>query len=106
VTSPAGTPTLSVATDQPTYNVGDAITVTVTYADSTVTSTTLTVTANFTDQAGNAASATTTAQVNTSQTGAMDGTVTDSFGGTYTESSNDQVGTAVFTGTVGTPPAG
>lgn len=104
MTTPAQ-PTLSVAADQASYNVGDPITVTVSYADSTVASVTLTITASFTDQQGNAATAETTAQVNTSQSGSMDGTVTDSFGDTYTESSNDGVGTAVFTSTVGTPPA-
>ena len=106
MTTPAGQPTLSVAADQPSYNPGDPIVVTVSYADSTVTSATLTITASFTDQQGNSASAETTAQVNTSTTGSMDGSVTDSFGGTYTEASNAGVGTAVFNGTVGTPPAG
>ena len=99
-------PTLSLATDQAAYNVGDALTVTVSYADSSVEQVTLTITAEFTDAQGNSATAETTALVNTSASGAMDGSVTDSFGGTYTEQSNDGVGTAVFTGTVGTPPAG
>lgn len=104
MTTPA-TPTLSLATDKQVYNVNDPITVTATYDDATATQVELVISGTATDAAGNSVDASVSVPVNTSQPGPMNVDVTDSFGDAYSQVSNDNVGTAVFSGTVGTPPA-
>jgi carbon monoxide dehydrogenase subunit G len=106
MSTPAALPTLVVTTDKSSYNVGDTITVNVAYADAASAATPLTITVTGSDAAGNSAQA--TAQVVVTTQGAsqnVDVSATDSFGDTYTQVSNDGVGAAVLTATVGTPPA-
>jgi hypothetical protein len=98
-------PTLSLATDKSTYNVGDPIQVTATYDDGTAVQVTLTINGTASDAAGNQVAAQVTAQVNTTQPGPMTVQITDSFGDSYAQDSNDNVSTAEFSSTVGTPPA-
>jgi len=105
MTTPAAGPTVSVATDKASYNVGDPITVTATYADDQTVTDQLTVTVTVTDAAGNSATGTTQAGVTVVAPQPMTATVSDSFGDAYTEQPDQPVGTAVFTSTVGTPPA-
>jgi hypothetical protein len=105
MTTPASGPTVSVATDKASYNVNDPITVTVTYADDQTVTDQLTVTVTVTDGSGNTATGTAQAGVTVVSPQPMTAQVSDSFGDTYTEQPNQPVGTAVFTSTVGTPPA-
>jgi hypothetical protein len=93
-----------VTTDKATYNPGDPITVTVDYIDPANPGTTLTVTAVVTNPDGTTASSTAQAQVGGAPASPFPVSVTDSFGDAYTQTSN-VAGTAVFTSTVGTPPA-
>ena len=104
MTTPAS-PTVSVATDKQSYAPGDTIIVTVTYADEQTQTESLVVTATATDSAGNSVQGTATVDVVVSAPQPMTVSVTDSFGDPYTESPDQPVGTAVFSGTVGTPPA-
>lgn len=103
-TPPAVSPTLSITTDAEVYNVNDLLTVTAQYSDASASPMTLTISATATDAAGNTVSATTTATVNTTEQQPMQVGVDDSFGDSYTQVSN-AAGTAVFTTTIGTPPA-
>lgn len=97
-------PAVTVSTDKTNYNVGDPIQVTVEYSDPANPGTTLTVTATVTTPSGAQSG---TAQVTVGATPAQPFpvAVTDSFGAAYTQQSNEP-GTAVFTGTIATPPAG
>jgi acyl dehydratase len=103
LTTPAAA--VTVSTDKPSYNVGDPITVTVEYADPSNPGTTLTVTATVTNADGSTSTGTVDVSVGATAAGPLQVAVTDSFGGTYTQQSNDP-GTAVFTGTVSAVPAG
>jgi hypothetical protein len=103
LTTPAPTAPV-VTTDQPSYQPGDPITVTVAYTDPANPGSTLTVTAVVTNPDGTTASSTATAQVGGAPATPFPVSVTDSFGDSYTQTSN-VAGTAVFTSTVGTPPA-
>jgi hypothetical protein len=96
--------TVSVATDQASYNVGEPITVTVTYTDSSTVTETLTVTATVSDSVGNTNTGTASVQVNSGTQVADTVAVTDSFNDVYAQSSSS-AGSAVFTSTVGSPPA-
>lgn len=104
MTTPAA-PAVVVSTDKASYNSGDAIQVTVEYPDGGVAGVVLTVTATVSNPDGTQATGTGTAEVGAVVGAALPVAVTDSFGDTYTEVSNDP-GTAVFSGTVGTPPPG
>jgi hypothetical protein len=105
MTTPAPvTPTLSLATDKATYSVGDPITVTATYSDSTVAPVQLSITASATDPAGNTVNAEVSVTVNTAEQQAMTIGITDSFGDQYTVVSN-AAGVAVLSSVIGTPPA-
>lgn len=97
------TPPVTVTTDQSAYNVGDPITVTVEYTDPANPGTTLTITASVTNSDGSASTGEISVQVGASAAQPLPVSVTDSFGGSYTQQSN-AAGTAVFTGTVATPP--
>jgi hypothetical protein len=105
LTTPTPGPTLSLATDKTTYDVGDTIVVTATYSDGSTSVVSLTVTATATDASGQAVSADTTVSVNQTTQEVMAVTVTDSFGDTYAEQDGSPIGTAVFTAMIGTPPA-
>lgn len=104
MTTPASQIAVSVATDKPQYNVGDPLSVTVTYTDSAGVLRTMTVSATVTDSSGNVGTGTVDVQVATAAQETFTVAVSDSFGDTYAEASN-AAGTAVFTSTVGTPPA-
>lgn len=104
MTTPAG-PTLSLATDKSTYNVGDTIVVTATYSDGSVSEVSLVITGTATDAAGSSVQAQTTVSVSQSTPQPMTVGLTDSFGDVYTEEPSQPVGTAVFTAVIGTPPA-
>lgn len=105
MSTPAPSPiTVSVATDKASYNVGDTLTATVTYTDSAGVTTTLTVDATVTDSAGNTSSGSVAVDVVSSSGQTLTVAVTDSFSDSYTAVSNSS-GTAVFTATVGSPPA-
>jgi hypothetical protein len=93
-----------VTTDKASYSSGDPITVTVEYTDPANPGTTLTITAVVTNPDGTTATGTASVQVGAAPANPLPVSVTDSFGDTYTQTSND-AGTAVFTSTVGTPPA-
>jgi len=93
-----------VTTDKASYNSGDPITVTVEYTDPANPGTTLTITAVVTNGDGTTSTGTASVQVGAAPATPLPVSVTDSFGDTYTQTSND-AGTAVFTSTVGTPPA-
>lgn len=97
-------PAVTVSTDKANYNVGDPIQVTVEYSDPANPGTTLTVTATVSTQSG-AQSGTAQVTVGAAPAQAFPVAVTDSFGGSYVQQSNEP-GTAVFTGTIATPPAG
>jgi hypothetical protein len=99
------TPTVTVSADQATYAVGDPITVTVDYTDPGNPGTTLTVTATVTNSDGTTSTGDVSVQVGATAAVALPVAVTDSFGDSYTQSSNVP-GTAVFTSTVGAIPAG
>jgi hypothetical protein len=102
LTTPASGVTVTL--DKTDYAVGDPIQVTVEYPDPSNPGTTLTVTATVTAADGTTATGTASANVGAAAAAPLQVDVTDSFGGTYTQVSNDP-GTAVLTGTVGTPPA-
>jgi hypothetical protein len=106
LTTPTPPAELTVAADKDTYNVGDAIIVTVTAGDSTQL-VEMTITANATDGSGNALSGTTTVSVNQSAPANVNGAaVTDSFGDAYTpQGPVDGVNQVVFAGVVGPVPA-
>ena len=105
MTTPAPvTPTLSIAADKPVYNVGDVLTLTAEYSDASVAAVTLSITASAQDAAGNVVTAEVDVQVNTQAQQPMTIGVSDSFGDSYTQVSND-AGVAVLTTTIGTPPA-
>jgi len=93
-----------VTTDKASYSPGDPITITVEYVDPSNPGTTLTVTAVVTNPDGSSSTGTASVQVGAAPANPLPVSVTDSFGDTYTQTSND-AGTAVFTSTVGTPPA-
>jgi flagellar basal body L-ring protein FlgH len=103
LTTPAAP--VTVSTDKTAYNVGDPITVTVEYADPANPGSTLTVTATVTNADGSTATGTVDVNVGGAPAQPLQVAVTDSFGGSYTQQSNDP-GTAVFTGTVSAVPAG
>jgi hypothetical protein len=94
---------VTVTTDKANYNPGDPIQVTVEYTDPANPGTVLTVTASVTTPSG-AVTGTTQVTVGATPATPFPVTVTDSLGDTFTQQSNDP-GTAVFSGTVGTPPA-
>lgn len=96
---------VTVSTDKASYNVGDPITVTVEYADPGNPGTTLTVTATVTNPDGSTTSGQAAVQVGAVPAAPLPVAVSDSFGGTYAQQSN-QPGTAVFTGTIAPVPAG
>ena len=102
MTTPA-TP-VTVTTDKDSYVVGDPIQVTVEYADPASPGTTLTVTATVSMPDGTTATGTAEATVGGAPAEALPVEVSDSFGGTYAQQSNDP-GTAVFTGVIAAPPA-
>ena len=105
MTTPAPvTPTLSIAADKDTYNIGDTITLTANYSDSSVAPVVMHITASASDAAGNTAQATVDVTVNTQAQQPMTIGVTDSFGDPWVQQSNDG-GVAVLTSVVGTPPA-
>jgi hypothetical protein len=105
MTTPTAPAAPVVTTDQASYSTGDPITVTVEYTDPANPGTTLTVTASVTNADGSTSTGTVDVQVGGGAATAFPVSVTDSFGDVYTQSSNNP-GTAVFTSTVGTPPAG
>jgi len=100
----AVTPTLSISADKAVYNVGDVLTLTADYSDSSVAPMTLTVTAQATDPQGNTVSAETSVTVNTAEQQPMQLAASDSFGDAYSIVSN-AAGVAVLTATIGSPPA-
>lgn len=105
MTTPAPvTPTLTIAADKTSYNVGDLLTLTAKYSDSSVNPVVLTITGSATDQAGNVVNATTTVTVNTQAQQPMTIGVSDSFNDSYVQVSND-AGVAVLTTTIQAPPA-
>lgn len=93
-----------VTTDKAAYNSGDPITVTVSYTDPANPGTTLTITGTVTNPDGSTSSGTAQVTVGAAPANPLPVSVTDSFGDSYVQASND-AGTAVFTSTVGTPPA-
>lgn len=104
MTTPTAPAAPVVTTDKASYAPGDPITVTVEYTDPDNPGTTVTVTATVTNPDGTTATGTAQVQVGAAPASPLPVSVTDSLGGVYTQTSN-QAGTAVFTGTVGTPPA-
>jgi hypothetical protein len=102
--APAVTPTLSIATDKATYNVGDTLTLTARYSDASVSPMTLSITASATDPQGNTVTAETSVTVNTAEQQPMNIGVSDSLSNSYSLVSN-AAGTAVLTAVIGTPPA-
>jgi len=100
----AVTPTLSISADKAVYNVGDVLTLTADYSDSSVAPMTLTVTAQATDPQGNTVTAETSVTVNTAEQQPMQLAASDSFGDAYSIVSN-AAGVAVLTATIGSPPA-
>lgn len=96
---------VTVTADKASYQVGDPITVTVEYPDPANPGTTLTITGTVTAPDGTFASGTTSVQVGSVPAQALPVAVSDSFGGAYSQVSDDP-GTAVFSGTVIAPPAG
>lgn len=98
------TPTLSIAADQQTYNVGDTLTLTAQYSDASVSPLTLSITASATDPQGNTVTAETSVTVNTTEQQPMTLGASDSFGDQYSIVSN-AAGVAVMTAVISTPPA-
>lgn len=94
-------PTLTIATDSPSYSPGDVITLTASYTDENGTSFPVEVTAVAADSGTppNTVSATTTFQVVTSAGELMAVTVTDDAGDVWTPSGTPVIGTSVFTTT-------
>lgn len=111
MTTPVPTPTpvpvsaVTVTADKAAYNAGDPIQVTVEYPDPSNPGKTLTVTATVTNLDGTTATGTAQVQVGGTPAQPLQVALSDSFGGTYVQASNEG-GTAVFTGKVNTPPAG
>jgi hypothetical protein len=95
---------VTVSADKSVYAVGDPITVTVEYPGSADGTATLTITAAVTNADGSVVDGTVDVQVATSTPQTLGVAVTDSFGDLYAQVSND-AGTAVFSSTVGAPPA-
>lgn len=104
MSTPAVTPTLSVTADKATYNVGDTITLTVAYSDSTVAPVQMSITVSASDAAGNTVNADISVTVNTQAQQPMTVGVSDNFGGAWSLVSNAG-GVAVLTSVIGTPPA-
>lgn len=98
-----------VTADKATYNPGDPITVTVEYTDPANPGTTVTVTAVVTQTDGTTSTGTATVSVGAKPANPLPVSVTGTFPNGSTAVSFTQVsnvpGTAVFSGTVGTPPA-
>lgn len=105
MTTPTGPAAPVVTADKTSYNPGDPITVTVDYTDPDNPGTTLTITATVTNADGSTAAGTLDVQVGGGAANPLPVSVTDSFGDAWTQTTNE-AGTAVFTSTVGTPPAG
>lgn len=98
-----------VTTDKTSYNPGDPITVTVTYADPANPGTVLTITGTVTNADGSTSSGTAQVSVGAVAAAPLPVTVTGTFpdgsaGASFSQTSNE-AGTAVFAGIVGTPPA-
>lgn len=93
-----------ITTDKTSYNPGDPITVTVEYADPAHSGTTLTITGTVTNADGSVSTGTAQVTVGATPANPLPVSVVDSFGDSYTQVSNE-AGIAVFTSTVGTPPA-
>jgi hypothetical protein len=91
-------PTLTIATDKPSYAPGETITLTCSYSDETGATFTVNVTADATDAATppNTATAATSFAVNATSSVLMTITVTDTAADSWTQQSNVP-GTAVFT---------
>lgn len=105
MTTPAPvTPTLSISADKAVYNVGDPITVTADYSDSSVAPVQMNITASATDAAGNTVNAEISVTVNTAEQQPMTVGISDSFGDVYSIVSNAS-GVAVLSSVIGTPPA-
>lgn len=105
MTTPAPvTPTLSVSADKSVYNVGDVLTLTADYSDSSTSPVTLSITASASDAAGNTVNAEVSVTVNTAEQQAMTIGASDSFGDSYSIVSNAG-GVAVLTTTIASPPA-
>lgn len=102
---PAAVPAVVVTLDKQSYQVGEAIMVTVEYPDPGNPGKTLTVTAMVHGTDGTTATGTATAQVGATPAQPLQVSVSDSFSGTYSLQSNAN-GTAVLTGTVVAPPPG
>ena len=107
MTTPAApaAPTISLATDKASYNVGDTLTLTVTYADAQSQASNLTIDVSASDSQGHTVTSSVTVVVTQTATEGMTVTATDSFNGTWTLVSNDGKGTAVLSTVIGTPPA-
>lgn len=106
MTTPASPgPSITLATDKPSYNVGDELILTVTYADAVSKPVELSITAKATDAGGNTVENTISITVTEQASGQMDVTVSDSFGNAYVLVSNDGHSQAVLKTTVGAPPA-
>lgn len=93
-----------VTTDKAAYNAGDPITVSVSYTDPANPGTILTITGTVTNADGSVSSGTAQVTVGAAPANPLPVTVVDSFGDSYVQVSNE-AGTAVFTSTIGTPPA-
>lgn len=107
-TPPASTPTLTLTTDASSYIVGSTLTLTADYADVQAAPSTLTISVTATDAQGNTVSATDSVTVVQQVSELMTVVPTDSSNDTYTLVSNtvsNGTGSAIFTTTVGTPPA-
>lgn len=106
MTTPTPPASLTVTADKDTYNVGDAIIVTVDAGDS-VQQVEMTITAVAADASGNALTGTTTVAVNQSTPASLaSAELTDSFGDSYTpQGPTAGVSQVVFAGVVGAPPA-
>jgi hypothetical protein len=104
LTTPASPAAPVVTTDKASYNPGDPITVTVEYTDPANPGTTLVISASVTNPDGSTSAGSVSVQVGGSPANPLPVSVTDSFGDAYVQVSNE-AGTAVFSSTVGTPPA-
>ena len=98
------TPTLSLAADKSTYNVGDELQLTATYTDSSVAPVQLIITASATDPSGATVNAEISVTVNTQAQQPMTIGVSDTFSDSYALVSNAG-GVAVLTTTIQAPPA-
>jgi hypothetical protein len=104
LTTPVTPAAPTVTTDQASYAPGDPITVTVEYTDPDNPGTTVTITATVTNADGSTVTGTADITVGGTPASPLPVSVTDSLGDVFTQTTNE-AGTAVFTGTVGTPPA-